>query len=80
MADETQALNDLQAAIASIGTAITAEITALQAAMNAQGVNNSPAIEASVQKIKDLTSTLNNSLVPAVPAPTPTPAPVPPAA
>lgn len=78
MADETQALNDLQIAIAGIGTAITAEITALQAAMNVQGVNNSPAIEASVQKIKDLTSTLNNSLVPAItipPTPAPTPAP-----
>jgi hypothetical protein len=77
MADESAALNDLQTAIAGIGTAITAEITALQAAMNAQGVNNSPAIEASVQKIKDLTATLNNSLVPAIPAPAPAPASTP---
>ena len=79
---EDQALADLSGAITGIGTAIAAEITALQAAINAQGVNNSPAIEASVQKIKDLTATLNNSLAPQVAtppasaaAPAPTPAP-----
>jgi IPT/TIG domain len=69
---ETQAIADLQSAITDVGTAIATEIVALQAAMNAQGVNNSPAIEASVQKIKDLTSTLNNSLA----APPPPPPPV----
>ncbi len=69
---EAGALADLQSAISDVGTAIAAEIVALQAAMNAQGVNNTPAIEASVQKIKDLTFTLNNSLA----APPPPPPPV----
>ena len=72
MADtEAQALADLQSAITGIGTAIAAEVVALQAAMNAQGVNNSPAIEASVQKIKDMTAVLNNSLAAPVPPPPP---------
>jgi hypothetical protein len=66
---ETQALADLQQGVADIGTAIAAEITALQNAMNAQGVNNTPAIEASVQKIKDLTFALNQSLAPPPPPP-----------
>jgi hypothetical protein len=59
---EAQTRTDLQASISAVGTAIAAEIVALQAAMNAQGVNNSQAIEKSVQKIKDLTFTLNNDL------------------
>lgn len=69
---EAQAITDLQSAISAIGTAIAAEIVALQAAMNAQGVNNTPAIEASVANIKAMTATLNNSLA----APAPPPAPV----
>jgi hypothetical protein len=69
---EAQAITDLQAAVSAVGTAIAAEVVALQAAMNAQGVNNTPAIEASVQKIKDLTVTLNQSL--AAPPPPPPPA------
>ena len=69
---EAGALADLQSSISDVGTAIAAEVTALQNAMNAQGVNNTPAIEASVQKIKDLTATLNNSL--AAPPPPPPPA------
>ena len=71
---EAQALTDLQTAISQIGTAIAAEVVALQAAMNAQGINNTPAIEASVANIKAMTVTLNNSL--AAPAPPP-PAPLP---
>ncbi len=77
---EDQALADLSQAISDIGTAVVAEIAALQAAINNQGVNNSPAIEASVQKIKDLAATLTNSLAPQVttpPAPAPIPAPAP---
>ena len=69
---EAGALADLQSSISDVGTAIAAEVTALQNAMNAQGVNNTPAIEASVQKIKYLTATLNNSL--AAPPPPPPPA------
>jgi hypothetical protein len=72
---EAGALADLQAAISTIGTAIAAEVTALQNAMNAQGVNNTPAIEASVQNIKNLTATLNNSLA-APPPPPPVTGPV----
>ncbi len=73
---EDQALADLSQAISDIGTAVVAEIAALQAAINNQGVNNSPAIEASVQKIKDLAATLTNSLAPQVTTP-PAPAPAP---
>jgi hypothetical protein len=66
---EAQALADLQQAVTDIGTAIAAEILALQNAMNAQGVNNTPAIEASVQKIRDLVGALNQSLTPPVVTP-----------
>lgn len=66
---EAQALADLQAAITSIAAAIAAEIVALQAAMNAQGVNNTPAIEASVAQIKALTQSLTQSLSPPPPPP-----------
>jgi hypothetical protein len=59
---EATALADLQSAISDIGTAIAAEVVALQAAMNSQGVNNSPAIESSVQNLKDMAATLKNSL------------------
>ena len=69
---EQQALDDLSAAITAIGDAVAAEIQALQAAINAQGVNNSPAIEASVAKINQLVSDLKTSV-----APTPVPAPAP---
>lgn len=70
---EDQALADLAAAITSLSDAVAAEIQALQAAINAQGVNNSPAIEASVTKINDLVSSLKASVTsiatpPATPA------------
>src|ERR1700730_9277919 len=65
---EAQAIADLQAAVSDIGVAINAEVIALQAAMNTQGVNNSPAIEASVKNLKDMAATLANSLAtPAAP-------------
>lgn len=70
---EAQALTDLQSAVTDIGTAIATEITALQNAINAQGVNNSPAIEASVANMRALIGTLNQSVAP--PAP-PAPGPV----
>lgn len=66
---EATALADLQQATADIGTAIAAEITALQNAMNNQGVNNSPAIEASVSKIRDLIGALKASTAPPVVVP-----------
>src|ERR1700686_1425487 len=69
MADESQALADLQQATTDISTAIALEITALQNAMNAQGVNNTPAIEASVAKMRSLIGSLNTSLVPPVAVP-----------
>ncbi len=63
MADqEAQALADLQQAVVDLGTAVAIEINALQAAINAQGVNNSPAIEASVKNIRDLIGGLNSSV------------------
>ena len=64
MADETKALADLVAAVSSVGDAITAEIAALTAALANQGVDNSPAIEASVTKLNDLTAGLKASLPP----------------
>lgn len=64
---EAQALTDLQSAVTDIGAAIAVEITALQNAINAQGVNNSPAIEASVTNIRALIGTLNQSVAPAAP-------------
>ncbi len=64
---ETQAIADLQQSVSDIGVAINAEVIALQAAINSQGVNNSPAIEASVKNLKDMAATLANSL--AKPAP-----------
>jgi hypothetical protein len=59
---EAQALADLQSAVTDLGAAIAAEITALQNAMNAQGVNNTPAIEASVTNIRSLIGGLNASI------------------
>jgi IPT/TIG domain len=70
---ETQALADLANAVTAIGLAITNEIGALQAALGAAGVDNSPAIEASVTKLNSLTSSLTASLP--VPPPTVVPAP-----
>ena len=75
---ETQALADLSQAVVDLGTAVAAEINALQAAINAQGVNNSPAIEASVANIRSLIGGLNTSVTAASSAagtPTPTPSP-----
>jgi hypothetical protein len=66
---EATALADLQAAVVDIGTAIAAEITALQNAINAQGVNNSPAIEASVSKMRDMIGALKASTAPPVVTP-----------
>ena len=70
MADETQALADLTAAITAIGDAVTTEIAALTAALANAGVNNSPAIETAVANLNNLTASLKASLPP---APTPTP-------
>jgi hypothetical protein len=61
---EAQALIDLQSAVTAITAAVAAEITALQNAINAQGVNNSPAIEASVANLRSLIGTLNASVAP----------------
>jgi len=76
---ETQALADLSQAVVDLGTTVAAEINALQAAINAQGVNNSPAIEASVANIRSLIGGLNASVTAAsstagTTAPSPTPA------
>ncbi len=69
MADtEAQAIADLQQVVSDIGAAIATEIIALQAAMNSQGVNNSPAIENSVAKMRSLVGTLNGSIAPPAPA------------
>jgi hypothetical protein len=66
MADpQAQALADLTAAITNIGTAIAAEISALQTALAAGGVNDSPAIEAAVTNLNALTASLTASLPPA---------------
>jgi hypothetical protein len=77
MADaQAQALADLSDAITKIGTAIAAEITALQNALAKQGVDDSPEIEARVSQLSALTNALTNSIpadVPPAPAPTPTP-------
>jgi hypothetical protein len=70
---EAQALADLQSAVTDLGAAIAVEITALQNAMNAQGVNNTPAIEASVANIRNLIGGLNASIAAATPPPVITP-------
>jgi hypothetical protein len=64
---EAQALTDLQSAVSDITAAVATEITALQNAINAQGVNNSPAIEASVANLRALIGTLNQSVNPTAP-------------
>jgi hypothetical protein len=69
---EAQALADLQSAVTDLGAAIAAEITALQNAMNAQGVNNTPAIEASVSNIRSLIGGLNASIATTTAPPPPT--------
>jgi hypothetical protein len=70
---ETQALADLSNAVTAIGTAVANEIAALTAALSQAGVNNSPAIEASVAKLNSLASSLTASLP--APAAGVTPAP-----
>ena len=79
---EDAALADLAAAVTSLASAVATEIQALQAAINAQGVNNSPAIETAVQNINTLVSDLKTSVAPiATPPATPaTPAAAPAAA
>lgn len=69
---ETQALADLSAAITAIGNAISKEIAALQSALAAQGVDNSPEIQQRVQTLNGLAANLTASLpvVPAAPKPT----------
>ena len=75
---EDAALADLAAAVTSLASAVATEIQALQAAINAQGVNNSPAIETAVTNIKQLVSDLKTSVAPiATPPATPTPPAVP---
>lgn len=72
MADvEAQALADLSAAVTAIGDAVAAEIGALQTALANAGVNNSPAIEASVTQLNTLAANLKASLPAAAPTPTP---------
>lgn len=79
MADaQTQALADLSQAVTNIGTAITAEIAALQAALaaNVPPVNDSPAIETAVTNLNNLAASLTASIPPAAPVTPPTtPAP-----
>lgn len=69
---ETQALADLSAAITAIGLAISNEIAALQTALGNAGVDNSPAIEASVAQLKGLTANLTASLPVTTVPPAPT--------
>jgi hypothetical protein len=70
---ETQALADLSNAVTAIGLAITNEIGALQTALGAAGVDNSPAIEVSVAKLNGLTASLTASLPVTPPATVPAP-------
>lgn len=64
MADaQTKALADLDAAILSIGNAISAEIAALQEALSNSGQpDDSGQIEASVSKLNDLAAALKASI------------------
>lgn len=65
MADkQAQALTDLTTAINNIGSAIAAEIAALQGALSAQGVDDSPAIETAVTNLNNLTASLKSSVAP----------------
>lgn len=74
---EDQALADLTNAVTNLGTAITAEIAALQDALGKAGVDNSPAIEKAVSNISALTNSLTNSIPAPAPAPAPAPTPAP---
>lgn len=72
MADvEAVALADLATAVTALGDAIAGEIAALQAALSANvpPVNNSPAIEAVVTNLNNLTAELKKSVAPAPAAP-----------
>ena len=77
---EAQALADLSTAVTNLGTAITAEIAALQAALaaNVPPVDNSPAIETAVTNLNNLAASLTASIpVPTPPPVTPAPTPAP---
>lgn len=69
MADkQSQALTDLNNAVTNLGDAIAAEIAALQAALSAQGVDDSPQIETAVTNLNNLTASLKASVTtPAAP-------------
>jgi division protein CdvB (Snf7/Vps24/ESCRT-III family) len=76
MADaQTAALADLAAAVTGIADSVSAEITALQAAVTKAAQNaanmqpdDSAAIEAQVTKLNDLNAALKASVAPAAPA------------
>lgn len=82
MADkQSQALTDLNNAVTNIGAAIAAEIAALQAALSAQGVDDSPQIETAVANLNNLAGSLKASVTtpvapPAVTAVSPASGPV----
>lgn len=64
---------DLSVAIANLTNAVSDELAALTAALAAQGVDDSPQIEASVTSINNLVTQLKNSVAPTVPAGVTTP-------
>lgn len=71
MADkQSQALTDLNNAVTNIGAAIAAEIAALQAALSAQGVDDSPQIETAVTNLNNLAGSLKASVTTPVAPPT----------
>lgn len=74
MADvQAQALQDLSVAVANLSNAVADELAALTAALAAQGIDDSPQIEASVGNINNLVTQLKNSVAPSVPTGVTTP-------
>lgn len=69
------AIDDLNASIDALATAVTVEVAALVAAIGKEGVDNSGDIEAAVARVNAATKALSDSVAPApAPAPVDTPA------
>lgn len=59
------AIDDLNASIDLLASAVTTEVAALTAAIAAEGVDQSPAIEAAVARVNTATAALTASVTPA---------------
>lgn len=60
------AILDLTTSIDALSTAVTTEVTALTAAIAAEGIDQSPAIETQVARVNAATAALSASVTPPV--------------